>query len=505
MIRTGDYVLRGASHGAVVWAAYAVVEQALDAAAPLLKGGTSALAPSHLGVIAVVISSFLFLGFVSGAASGLFLKILDARGVLPQSPDSAARFRRVAVLTLALASVAGLMLTRPFGKAEALSLAASAALVVGLAVCERDPGWADGLGFLGNPWIASCLMVGGEWTGRVALFDAVPLVQLAGSVGALLAVVCVGAVGSRFWRRRGFPADSRLPVRAAAVLTVTGALVLGCSVLVTRWEFPSLPPLNSHALAGRPNIVLVTWDTVRADHLSLYGYGENTTPFLTELSRGATVYRHVIAASDLTLTSHASIFTGLYGSWHGAFMAPPEFPYGRPLAGRFPTLAQVLSAKGYRTMAVVANYSFFLAPAFGLGRGFQTLYAPAPAVGIAPLFLRSYLRPLVRAFLSSDDLDLKDFRAGRDQPGRVCSARADEKRSGPSLPLRELHGCARALRSSGAVQLPLPGKGPIAVRRRLVCSPGQGHARSPGHLSRGAQALGVAVRRGRQKHRLSAR
>ena len=135
----GRLCASGASHGAVVWAAYAVVEQALDAAAPLLKGGTSALAPSHLGVIAVVISSFLFLGFVWGAASGLFLKILDARGASPQSPDSAARFRRVAVLTLALASVAGLMLTRPFGKAEALSLAASAALVVGLAVCERAP------------------------------------------------------------------------------------------------------------------------------------------------------------------------------------------------------------------------------------------------------------------------------------------------------------------------------------------------------------------------------
>src|SRR5208337_3500957 len=116
--------------------------------------------------------------------------------------------------------------------------------------------------------------------------------------------------------------------------------------------------LNSQAASDHPNVVLVTLDTVRADHLSLYGYGEDTAPFLKEFSSGATLYSHAIAASDLTLTSHASMFTGLYGSWHGAFMAPPDLPYGRPLSERYPTLAQILSANGYRTMDVVANYAY---------------------------------------------------------------------------------------------------------------------------------------------------
>lgn len=423
---TGNYVLGGASHGAVVWGAYALVEQALDAASPLLRGGVSVLAPSRWQVIAIVMFSFLFLGFASGAASGLLLKTLEEQGVLARRPVSAARFRRVALLTLALVSSVSLMLIRPFGKAEALSLATSVALVVGLALCEKNGGWVDRLGFLGNPWVASCLIVGGGWTGRIALFGAAPYVQFAGSVGGLLAVACCGVIGSRFWRRHDLPADSFLPVRAAAVLLITGALVWGCSLLVIRWGFPSLPPLKFHASASHPNIVLVTLDTVRADHLSLYGYGEDTTPFLKEFSSGATLYGHVIAASDLTLTTHASMFTGLYGSWHGAFMAPPELPYGRPLSERYPTLAQILSANGYRTMAVVANYGY-LGPGFGLSRGFQTSYVPAPAVGIGPLFLRRHLRPLVRVLLSSDELDLETSRAA--EINRAVFTLLDQARS----------------------------------------------------------------------------
>lgn len=407
---TGSYVLGGASHGAVVWGSYVVVEQAFDTVSPLLKGCATMPSPSQWRVMATAMFSFLLLGFMLGAASGWLLKILEERGVLARRPVPTVRFRRAALLTLALASSISLMLFRPFGNVEAFSLAANATLLVGLVLGEKGGGWSDRLGFLVNPWLASCLMLGGEWTGRIALTGAAPFLKLAVSVSGLLAVACCGVVGSRLWRRHGLPADSFFPARAAAVLALAGALVLGGGLLVTRLGVPSLPPLRPHAAIGRPNVVLVTLDTVRADHLSLYGYGEDTTPFLKQLATAATFYSQATATSNVTLTTHASMFTGLYGSWHGAFRAPPEFPHGRPLSGRYPTLAEILSANGYRTMAVAANYGY-LGPGFGLTRGFETSFLPVPAVGSGGLFLTHHLRLLVRALLSADELDATYSRA----------------------------------------------------------------------------------------------
>lgn len=61
----------------------------------------------------------------------------------------------------------------------------------------------------------------------------------------------------------------------------------------------SLPgPPAEGAQAGRPNVILITLDTVRADHLHLYGYPRQTTPQLEEFARQATVYSGAISAAD---------------------------------------------------------------------------------------------------------------------------------------------------------------------------------------------------------------
>ena len=400
---TGRYVLAGALHGAVVWGTYAVIEQLLCIATPLWDGFESVPAPSYWRVIAVVISSFVVLGLALGAACGLALKILDDRGVVGLRLPTAERFRRAAVVTLALASALHWPLVRPFNKMEALSLAVSVALAVGLVLCEKYGSWGERLGSLGNPWVASLLMFGGVWVGRRMLEKSVPLIRGGGAVATLLIVGCVGAIGSRLWRTRRLPADSFLPVRAAAVVSLMGVVVLGLGPSITRWGLAPPQPLQSRAAAGRPNVILITMDTVRADHLSLYGYGRDTTPFLKELAKGATVYDEAIATSNMTLTTHASLFTGLYGSWHGAHFTPPELPSGRPLGRRHPTLAQILSADGYRTMAVVAN-SVYLRPEFGLTRGFQMYHVLTPVVASSRLLLRSHLGSLVDALVSSDEL-----------------------------------------------------------------------------------------------------
>lgn len=123
-------------------------------------------------------------------------------------------------------------------------------------------------------------------------------------------------------------------------------------------------------------IVLISLDTLRADHTSLYGYHLETTPTLEALARGATVYERAQASSPWTLPSHASMFTGLYPREHGARNYRPEelepdgSPKPRPLGSRPVTLAEVLGAAGYRTGAVVANEAY-LAPRFGVARGFD--------------------------------------------------------------------------------------------------------------------------------------
>lgn len=98
-----------------------------------------------------------------------------------------------------------------------------------------------------------------------------------------------------------------------------------------------------------PNILLIVVDTARADHFSSNGYARDTTPAITELGREGAVYLHAYAPSPWTLPSHASLFTGLYPSSHGADSGHLR------LDDKLPFLARRLRDAGYRTQAYVEN------------------------------------------------------------------------------------------------------------------------------------------------------
>lgn len=148
---------------------------------------------------------------------------------------------------------------------------------------------------------------------------------------------------------------------------------------------------------ARINVLLVVLDTLRADHLDLYGYHRPTMPRLAELARGGEVYEDVVASSSWTLPSHGSLFTGrsprehgARGSWAGA--RQPGRRGSRPLDPSIPTLAETLRAAGYRTEGVVAN-SLYLTPRYGLHRGFdywdaRPSFQGAAAEGYSPLLLQ---------------------------------------------------------------------------------------------------------------------
>lgn len=112
-----------------------------------------------------------------------------------------------------------------------------------------------------------------------------------------------------------------------------------------------------------PNLVLVTLDTTRADHLGCYGADGDRTPALDRLAARGTRFARALTPSPLTLPAHASLLTGLAPRAHGL----RDNGIGS-LPDDLPTLATVLAKRGYATAALVA--SRVLDRRFGLDRGF---------------------------------------------------------------------------------------------------------------------------------------
>ncbi len=110
-------------------------------------------------------------------------------------------------------------------------------------------------------------------------------------------------------------------------------------------------------------IVLVSIDTLRADHLGAYGYARPTSPFFDELAQRGTLFERAIVQLPGTLPSHMSIFTGLYPAEHGVY--PPD----NVLAVNVPTLPEVLRAHGFRTAGFTEGG--YVDGHYGFERGFD--------------------------------------------------------------------------------------------------------------------------------------
>jgi arylsulfatase A-like enzyme len=115
-----------------------------------------------------------------------------------------------------------------------------------------------------------------------------------------------------------------------------------------------------------PNIILLVLDTVGAKHLSLYGYQRPTTPNLEKIARECTLYTRCLAPACWTVPSHASLFTGLYPSQHGAFES--RFL----LRDNLPHLVPALKALGYGTIGISTNS--LVSPASGLCQDFDEFH-----------------------------------------------------------------------------------------------------------------------------------
>lgn len=289
-----------------------------------------------------------------------------------------------------------------------------------LGALRDDPRQARGVGGLLS-WAAALLLL---------LLLVLPARRTAVRAGLLGAAILALAQLALLTRMGGSPSPRLLASTAAAVTAVVLTLWLAATLerrIGTSFVVPVLGLMASTALAGwiastlgawpkvedsrldrpvleAPNLVVVVLDAVRADRLSCYGYNRPTTPNLDALARTATLFEHAYTTAPYTLSSHASLLTGLLPSEHGAHPVPFSEKATEilddaavddyALAGEPEpeTLGQRLGRQGFETGAIIAN-TVYMGDWTGLSRGFNYYDAAWERdYGFIPLALPMLLR-----------------------------------------------------------------------------------------------------------------
>ncbi len=125
------------------------------------------------------------------------------------------------------------------------------------------------------------------------------------------------------------------------------------------------PNTNDDNNNQKPNIILIVIDTLRPDHLSCYGHNRKTSPNIDSIAQKGVTFLNHFSTSSITMTSTASIFTGLLPYKHMA-----AFPH--PIKPRALTISELLKTIGYTTVGFIGNVQ--VSKEFGFGRGFDTYY-----------------------------------------------------------------------------------------------------------------------------------
>ena len=207
---------------------------------------------------------------------------------------------------------------------------------------------------------------------------------------SLLVPVGICLVALRVVKQRA-ASDSRFESMPHAFRTLAVLVVVWAGVWGVSDAYGSLgrPGRGTPATTGaaRPNFLLIVLDTVRADHLDLFGYKRETMPHLRQFAREECQFAApIFTTASWTVPSHASMFTGLYSSVHGAHQPFVHDTKTKTLAYRLRddkiTLAERLGNLGYQTAGIVGNFGAL--SAFGLPRGFAYYDAAAGPAGRAP-------------------------------------------------------------------------------------------------------------------------
>ncbi len=180
------------------------------------------------------------------------------------------------------------------------------------------------------------------------------LATLSWAVPVGLGVVVVRLLGKRVSKQPlafvpSLALTRKSTIVAAAALVVVIALVLSPAVLGR----PN----------GKPNVLLISIDTLRADGLSCYGNPRHTSPVIDKLAAEGTRYENIFSSAPWTLPGHVTMLTGLEPDVHGTYELDRTIPRTAPL------LAEIFQNAGYHTYAATSN--FLVSPPYGFGRGFE--------------------------------------------------------------------------------------------------------------------------------------
>ena len=147
-------------------------------------------------------------------------------------------------------------------------------------------------------------------------------------------------------------------IAIASVVFAVAAVVVGAS-----------DGEHGEGRSSQPNILLISIDTLRPDHLSAYGYSRDTSPVLQKLAREGVLFREAYSHSTWTLPAHASILTGLNPLAHGVLTREDR------LQGYHETLAERLNEEGYETVAWVGTKRWgFVGADYGFASGFTRFH-----------------------------------------------------------------------------------------------------------------------------------
>lgn len=219
---------------------------------------------------------------------------------------------------------------------------------------------------------------------------------LAIGIGRLLYLII-----RRIGTQQGSSASNHLRIRVPLLLlaVMTCVLFFPHLFLAERQTEPGQVAALAQNREGqpRPNIVVILIDTLRADHLPMYGYSRQTAPTLSKLAQQGVLFTRMYAPSSTTRPSVATVFSSLYPAVH---KVNHEDSF---LSDAFVTLAELLHAAGYQTFGVSANSN--VSPTFGYAQGFETFRASSTERPIWMTMLGSAIETVFRRILNRDVSD----------------------------------------------------------------------------------------------------
>jgi len=174
-----------------------------------------------------------------------------------------------------------------------------------------------------------------------------------------------------------------------------------------------IPGLINHM--AMPHVILISLDTLKRDHLGIYGYPKDISPHIDEFSKKACIFFKAYSQSTWTKPSHASMLTGHYSLTHKLMSSKKKKKFA-VLPENIKTMAEILKSQGYKTIGVTDGG--YVHGKFGFSRGFQ-VYRDKERCGTkrSVEYLKKNMRPGKKPyFIFLHTYDIHGPYGGRDIP-----------------------------------------------------------------------------------------